>query len=117
VARMLQTSACPLFCPFRPCISFPRSFPPCDGGHSCLRNSPGHEALSPLYDRGVLQHLPPGLIGGDAIRAYYLTRMPKKISATLASVFMDRYIGFVSLMLIGIVAYPFSLGSFFRISL
>lgn len=54
----------------------------------------------------------PGLIGGDAIRAYYLNKDAKKISATLASVFMDRYIGFVSLMLIGIVAYPFSLGSF-----
>jgi uncharacterized membrane protein YbhN (UPF0104 family) len=54
----------------------------------------------------------PGLIGGDAIRAYYLNKDARKISATLASVFMDRYIGFLSLMVIGIVAYPFSLGSF-----
>ena len=54
----------------------------------------------------------PGLIGGDAIRAYYLNKDARKISATLASVFMDRYIGFVSLMAIGIAAFPFSLGSF-----
>lgn len=54
----------------------------------------------------------PGLIGGDAIRAYYLNKDARKISATLASVFMDRYVGFVSLMTIGIAAFPFSLGSF-----
>ncbi len=54
----------------------------------------------------------PGLIGGDAIRAYYLNKDAKKISATLASVFMDRYVGFVSLMAIGIAAFPFSLASF-----
>ncbi|HYQ47978.1 MAG TPA: lysylphosphatidylglycerol synthase transmembrane domain-containing protein [Thermodesulfovibrionales bacterium] len=54
----------------------------------------------------------PGLIGGDAIRAYYLNKDAKKISTTLASVFMDRYVGFVSLMIIGIAAFPFSLGTF-----
>ena len=54
----------------------------------------------------------PGLIGGDAIRAYYLNKDAKQISITLASVFMDRYIGFVTLMMIGVAAFPFSLGSF-----
>jgi hypothetical protein len=54
----------------------------------------------------------PGLVGGDAIRAYYLNKDAKKISTTLASVFMDRYLGFVSLMLIGIAAFPFSLDTF-----
>jgi uncharacterized membrane protein YbhN (UPF0104 family) len=54
----------------------------------------------------------PGLIGGDAVRAYYLNKDARKISLTLASVFMDRYIGFVTLMVIGISAFPFSLGSF-----
>jgi uncharacterized membrane protein YbhN (UPF0104 family) len=54
----------------------------------------------------------PGLVGGDAVRAYYLNKDAKKISTTLASVFMDRYIGFVSLMVIGITAFPFSIGSF-----
>jgi uncharacterized membrane protein YbhN (UPF0104 family) len=51
----------------------------------------------------------PGVVGGDAVRAYYLNKDARKIGLTLASVFMDRYLGFVSLMLIGITAYPFSL--------
>ncbi len=54
----------------------------------------------------------PGLIGGDAIRAYYLNKDTRKISTTLASVFMDRYLGFVSLMLIGMAAFPFSIPFF-----
>lgn len=54
----------------------------------------------------------PGVVGGDAVRAYYLNKDAKKISVTLAAVFMDRYFGFVTLMLIGITAFPFSFGVF-----
>jgi glycosyltransferase 2 family protein len=54
----------------------------------------------------------PGLVGGDAIRAYYLNRDAKKISTALATVFMDRYLGYVSLIMIGMTAFPFTLGSF-----
>lgn len=54
----------------------------------------------------------PGVIGGDAIKAYYLNKDAKKISLTLASVFMDRYFGYATLMLIGISAFPFALGYF-----
>ncbi|MDP2157582.1 MAG: lysylphosphatidylglycerol synthase transmembrane domain-containing protein [Nitrospirota bacterium] len=54
----------------------------------------------------------PGVVGGDAVRAYYLNKDSRKISITLAAVFMDRYIGFVTLMLIGISAFPFSLKVF-----
>lgn len=54
----------------------------------------------------------PGLIGGDAVRAYYLNKDARNLSATLGAVFLDRYIGFVSLMLIGMLAFPFSLPSF-----
>lgn len=54
----------------------------------------------------------PGIVGGDAVRAYYLNKDAKKISITLAAVFMDRYIGLVTLMLIGISAFPFSLKVF-----
>jgi len=50
----------------------------------------------------------PGIIGGDAVRAYYLNKKAKKMSLTLASIFMDRYLGYVSLMLIGISAAPFA---------
>ena len=54
----------------------------------------------------------PGIIGGDAVRAYYLNKKAKKMSLTLASIFMDRYIGYVSLMIIGISAAPFTLRFF-----
>jgi glycosyltransferase 2 family protein len=54
----------------------------------------------------------PGVIGGDAIKAYYLNKDAKKISLTLASVFMDRYFGYASLMIIGISAFPFAYGYF-----
>jgi uncharacterized membrane protein YbhN (UPF0104 family) len=54
----------------------------------------------------------PGLIGGDAVKAYYLYKETGKMGQTLASVFMDRYIGFVALMLIGIVAFPFGFSYF-----
>jgi uncharacterized membrane protein YbhN (UPF0104 family) len=50
----------------------------------------------------------PGIIGGDAVRAYYLNKKAKKMSLTIASIFMDRYFGYVSLMLIGISAAPFA---------
>ncbi len=55
----------------------------------------------------------PGVIGGDVVKAYYLNKDAKKLSLTLASIFMDRYLGYVSLMVIGIAAFPFTLG-FFR---
>ena len=54
----------------------------------------------------------PGIIGGDAVRAYYLNKKAKKMSLTLASIFMDRYLGYLSLMLIGISAAPFAFGYF-----
>ena len=37
----------------------------------------------------------PGLIGGDAVKGFYLYKETGKGSLTLASIFMDRYIGFV----------------------
>lgn len=70
----------------------------------------------------------PGLIGGDAVKAYYLsgdlkansasenTRQEPTIELThhdahrsvaFASVFMDRYLGFFSLIALGLAAYPF----------
>lgn len=71
----------------------------------------------------------PGIIGGDAIKSYYLSRELKNLSIrnnccennqinldssqgtliSIASVFMDRYIGFYSLMIIGMIAFPFGL--------
>lgn len=54
----------------------------------------------------------PGLVGGDVVKAYYLNKDAKKVSLTLASVFMDRYMGYLSLMIIGITAFPFVSGYF-----
>lgn len=51
----------------------------------------------------------PGVIGGDVVKAYYLNKDSRKLSLTLASIFMDRYLGYVSLMIIGMAAFPFSL--------
>ncbi|MEW6215813.1 MAG: lysylphosphatidylglycerol synthase transmembrane domain-containing protein [Nitrospirota bacterium] len=49
----------------------------------------------------------PGLIGGDAVKAFYLYRATGSGALTLASIFMDRYLGFVMLMAISTIAFPF----------
>ena len=54
----------------------------------------------------------PGLIGGDVVKAYYLNKDARKLSLTLASIFMDRYFGYAALMFIGTLAFPFALGYF-----
>jgi uncharacterized membrane protein YbhN (UPF0104 family) len=73
----------------------------------------GFRKLFPLYLIGsFFSSFLPGLIGGDLVKAYYLNKDAKKLSLTLASVFMDRYLGFVSLMIIGIAAFPFALPYF-----
>lgn len=62
----------------------------------------------------------PGIIGGDALKAYYLSRelsnqphqKTKRMdedAEAIASVFMDRYIGFSALLSIGMLAFPFGL--------
>jgi len=48
----------------------------------------------------------PGIIGGDAVKAYYLYQVTGKGSLSLASIFMDRYIGFSALLTICIIAFP-----------
>lgn len=73
----------------------------------------GFRKLFSLYlIGGFFSSFLPGLIGGDLVKAYYLNKDAKKLSLTLASVFMDRYLGFVSLMIIGITAFPFALPYF-----
>lgn len=69
--------------------------------------------LFSLYFIGsFFNHLLPGIIGGDAVKAYYLYRDTGKGSSAVASVFMDRYIGFTALMLVGLTAFPFGLRYF-----
>jgi glycosyltransferase 2 family protein len=49
----------------------------------------------------------PGIIGGDAIKGFYLYKTTGKVGLALASVFMDRYLGLVVLIAICAVAFPF----------
>jgi uncharacterized membrane protein YbhN (UPF0104 family) len=69
--------------------------------------------LFPLYLLGAFFNIfLPGLVGGDAVKVYYLYRETGKGTQTLSSVFMDRYIGLFSLITIGVVAFPFGFGYF-----
>lgn len=73
----------------------------------------GFRRLFSLYMIGsFFSSFLPGVIGGDVVKAYYLNKDARKISLTLGSVFMDRYLGFVSLMAIGMAAFPFSVRFF-----
>ncbi|MDO8746359.1 MAG: lysylphosphatidylglycerol synthase transmembrane domain-containing protein, partial [Thermodesulfovibrionales bacterium] len=47
----------------------------------------------------------PGIIGGDVVKTFYLYRETNKGSLSFASVFMDRYIGFISLMTIALISF------------
>ncbi len=47
-------------------------------------------------------NLLPGAVGGDAVKVYYLYRDTQQGGRSLAAVFMDRYIGFVALLCIGL---------------
>ena len=54
----------------------------------------------------------PGLVGGDALKVYYLYKEMGQGARALASVFMDRYLGYSALMLMGALAYPFGMKYF-----
>lgn len=78
-----------------------------------LQGGYGIRRLYPLYLLGsFFNTFLPGLVGGDMVKAYYLYREAGEGTRTLASVFMDRYTGFVTLMLMGLVAFPFGLKYF-----
>lgn len=47
----------------------------------------------------------PGLVGGDAVKAYYLYNHTGKGGPSIAAVFMDRYVGFVAMACIALIAY------------
>jgi glycosyltransferase 2 family protein len=49
----------------------------------------------------------PGVIGGDAVKGYYLYQATGNATLSFASIFMDRYIGFVALISVCAVAFPF----------
>ncbi|HYA11729.1 MAG TPA: lysylphosphatidylglycerol synthase transmembrane domain-containing protein [Thermodesulfovibrionales bacterium] len=69
--------------------------------------------LFPLYMIGsFFNTILPGLIGGDAVKAFYLYQITGRGSLTLSSIFMDRYLGFVMLTVICTIAFPFGYSYF-----
>jgi uncharacterized membrane protein YbhN (UPF0104 family) len=69
--------------------------------------------LFPLYLLGSFFNIfLPGLVGGDAVKIYYLYKETGKGTQSLASVVMDRYVGYTALMLVGLMAFPFGLKYF-----
>jgi len=54
----------------------------------------------------------PGIVGGDALKVYYLYRRSGQGVEAIASAFMDRYLGYAGLMCVGLVAYPFGVRFF-----
>jgi uncharacterized membrane protein YbhN (UPF0104 family) len=68
----------------------------------------GVRKLFSLYMIGAFFNtILPGVIGGDAVKGFYLYKAIGRGSLTLASIFMDRYIGFVVLIAICAIAFPF----------
>ncbi|NWF52928.1 MAG: flippase-like domain-containing protein [Nitrospirae bacterium] len=68
----------------------------------------GIRKLFSIYLIGsFFNNLLPGLIGGDAVKGFYLYKTIGKGNLSFASIFMDRYIGFSTLILICMAAYPF----------
>jgi len=49
-------------------------------------------------------NLLPGAVGGDAVKTYYLYRETQEGGRSIASVFMDRYVGYAGLLSIGLVS-------------
>lgn len=68
----------------------------------------GFKKLFSLYMIGAFfNSFLPGIIGGDAIKGFYLYKATGQVGLALASVFMDRYLGLVVLITICAVAFPF----------
>jgi len=66
--------------------------------------------LFALYLMGAFfSRLLPGMVGGDAVRAYYLYKDTKSGTMALASVLADRYIGFAAMLSLGLIALPFGI--------
>lgn len=68
----------------------------------------GFFELFELYMVGTFFNLfLPGTVGGDVVKAYYLYKGTQKKGDSLVSVFMERYMGMLALMLISTTAIIF----------
>jgi len=53
---------------------------------------------------GFFNHFMPGAVGGDAVKAYCLYKETGHGGSSLGSVFLDRYVGYLALLSIGIIS-------------
>lgn len=78
-----------------------------------LPHTLGIRKLFSLYLIGsFFNTLLPGIIGGDAVKGFYLYQATRNGGLSLASIFMDRYIGLIVLIIICTLALPFGFGYF-----
>jgi glycosyltransferase 2 family protein len=70
-----------------------------------LNNSmPAGKLFSLVLIGSFFNNLLPGSVGGDAVKAYYLYRDTQEGGKSIASVFLDRYVGFLALLTIGLIS-------------
>jgi uncharacterized protein (TIRG00374 family) len=64
----------------------------------------GKKLFSLCLIGSFFNHFMPGMIGGDAVKAYYLYKETGQGGSSLGSVFLDRYVGYCALLSIGLVS-------------
>lgn len=67
-------------------------------------NKSWHEFLSLYFLGTFFNAFLPTTIGGDVVKAYYLTRNTRQLARSTTSVFMDRNVGLGSLLIVGCMA-------------
>ena len=67
-------------------------------------NRSWHEFLSLYFLGAFFNAFLPTTIGGDVVKAYYLTRNTRQLARSTTSVFMDRNVGLGSLLIVGCMA-------------
>lgn len=65
---------------------------------------PTLQLVSLYFIGSFFNHILPGTVGGDSVKIYYLYKDTRKSGSSLGSVFLDRYIGLVALLSIGLVS-------------
>jgi len=70
-----------------------------------LKNSQPMKKLFSLCLIGsFFNHFMPSAVGGDAVKVYYLYKETGHGGSSLGSVFLDRYVGYVALLSIGLIS-------------
>lgn len=68
------------------------------------------QAIKLSYAGNFFNFAMPGTVGGDLVKAYYITRFTHHKTEAVTSVFLDRVIGLLGLTILGAVVFVFSLG-------